>query len=561
MIPLRELLNMRVFTHVKIITGEQNLNNPVSGVTVMEAPDIVQWLRGGELILTSLYPISHDRTAQRNLVKNLVEKGASGLAIKTQRFFESIPTQIIHDGDKYGLPIIELPGDLRYVDIINPIMSEIINKQVNRLNHFKEVHDQLTDLAVKGESLSTIINTLATIISNPVLLLDGNFQLRISSHELLQEEPEILEEQRIKTNCYRQVFKAPSHFNQEMTRILVPIRIENQIQSHLCVIEQNHKLKEHDFISLEHATTVLSLEMAKQSAVSEILKRFKNELLNDLLIGRIDTEKYYYEQAQLMGWNLNQAFRVVIFKINNIESAITHQKKKGRLDAPQLTDEIYTVAHKTIHEYVAGSIMGSKANSLVCLWPDKTTDEKNKERVMEQIKEASKLIQKRIKEKFPRIIITIGFGTIAKSIDQIQQSYQEAWNAINFGQMIHGEEAVIGYRELGVYRILCQFVETYSPEKYIPQSIKTLLEYDKKHETEMIHTLEVFLNSNGNASKAAKDLFIHYKTMLYRLDRIKKITQLDLENPEKRLEIEIGLRLLHLLRQTQKIAPPHSSSL
>jgi len=74
-----------------------------------------------------------------------------------------------------------------------------------------------------------------------------------------------------------------------------------------------------------------------------------------------------------------------------------------------------------------------------------------------------------------------------------------------------------------------------------------ILNYDQENNAELLYTLQVFLECNGNASKAAKELFIHYKTILYRLDRIKEVTQLDLEDNKNRLELEMGLKMLHLL--------------
>ncbi|MEM5817720.1 MAG: helix-turn-helix domain-containing protein, partial [Desulfitobacterium hafniense] len=83
--------------------------------------------------------------------------------------------------------------------------------------------------------------------------------------------------------------------------------------------------------------------------------------------------------------------------------------------------------------------------------------------------------------------------------------------------------------------------------EFIPKALLKILRYDKDNEAELLKTLEVFLECNGNASRAAKELFIHYKTILYRLERIKEVGQLDLEDSRNRLELEMGLKMLHLM--------------
>jgi len=64
---------------------------------------------------------------------------------------------------------------------------------------------------------------------------------------------------------------------------------------------------------------------------------------------------------------------------------------------------------------------------------------------------------------------------------------------------------------------------------------------------ELIHTLEAFFEHNGNLSQAAEALFIHRNTLLYRLERISSLTNLDLEMPENRLAIQLALRIYHMI--------------
>jgi purine catabolism regulator len=75
-----------------------------------------------------------------------------------------------------------------------------------------------------------------------------------------------------------------------------------------------------------------------------------------------------------------------------------------------------------------------------------------------------------------------------------------------------------------------------------------LIAYDKQHGTDLLSTLRVYLQHNQNSAQAAKPLFIHYNTLRYRLDCINEILHESIENPQKRLEIEVALHLLPLVR-------------
>ena len=78
------------------------------------------------------------------------------------------------------------------------------------------------------------------------------------------------------------------------------------------------------------------------------------------------------------------------------------------------------------------------------------------------------------------------------------------------------------------------------------QKVRLLWEYDKEHQTEFYKTLKVYLENNENAVKSARKLFIHRSTFLYRLERIKEMTGLDLNDPNMHLYCLLSYRILEL---------------
>ena len=78
------------------------------------------------------------------------------------------------------------------------------------------------------------------------------------------------------------------------------------------------------------------------------------------------------------------------------------------------------------------------------------------------------------------------------------------------------------------------------------EKVRLLWEYDKEHQTEFYKTLKVYLENNENAVQSARELFIHRSTFLYRLERIKEMTGLDLNNPDMRLYCLLSYRILEL---------------
>jgi purine catabolism regulator len=141
-ITVKSLLQEGPLKTSEVVAGVQNLQNSVKGVTIMEAPDIVDWLAGGELLLTSLYSTLGGKVNYREFIQKLAVKGVCALAIKVRRFVDYIPPEILQTAEEVGLPIIELEGSVRFVDVMYPVMEMLFNKQVVELKYYKEVQER-----------------------------------------------------------------------------------------------------------------------------------------------------------------------------------------------------------------------------------------------------------------------------------------------------------------------------------------------------------------------------------------------------------------------------------
>lgn len=545
-IPLRKVLEMDNFNICEIVAGKEGIDRKVFGVTIMEAPDIAKWLRGGELILTSLYPIKNSKGVEKEIIKEIVDKGAAGLIVKTHRFIEEVPDELIAMGNELNFPIIEIPQDVRFVDLMYPLMERLFNKQVSKLKYFKDIHDSFTELALKGGEMSEIVDSLQEKIDNPIALVDKEYQSIYSTFDWEnaydQENNEIQLDKYIDDNMYRE--KGVKYKDDEITRIVVPIKVNNDLKGYLMCFEYNNKLSELDFICVEQARTVLNLKWTKQTAVEEVIQRFKNDIINDLITGKVDSLEYFFNRGEMIGWDLDHQFIPVEINIKNIKGH-HYLTKEGRNFS--IKNNLVSIVEKVSDNFNKQNMVGNRSNSIIVLWPHEEDLEFKQE--LEKIKEFGNNIKEKIKEEIEEGKVNIGIGDMAEDLREISDNYRKADRAINLAEDIYEDEFVISFSELGVYKLLCEFYNYNSLEDHVPQAIKELLDYDKRHNTELLKTMEVYIKSNLNASKASDKLFIHYKTMLYRLERIEKITGIELDDYEKKLELEIGLKILNIINK------------
>ncbi len=119
----------------------------------------------------------------------------------------------------------------------------------------------------------------------------------------------------------------------------------------------------------------------------------------------------------------------------------------------------------------------------------------------------------------------IGIGTVASHLRELADSFKEAQVAIEVGKVFDTEKTIINYENLGIGRLIYQLpttlCEIFLSEVFKKNSIDTL-------DQETLFTINKFFEINLNVSETSRKLFVHRNTLVYRLEKIKKLTGLDL---------------------------------
>ena len=119
----------------------------------------------------------------------------------------------------------------------------------------------------------------------------------------------------------------------------------------------------------------------------------------------------------------------------------------------------------------------------------------------------------------------IGIGTVSDHLRELADSYKEAQTAIDVGKVFDTEKSIINYEKLGIGRLIYQLpttlCEIFLSEVFKKNSIDSL-------DQETLFTINKFFENNLNVSETSRKLFVHRNTLVYRLEKIKKLTGLDL---------------------------------
>ncbi len=128
---LSEILQLPAFTGCSVCGGTAGLDHRVSGVNLTDTPDYARWLAQGELLITTGFSIADDPQAIRGLLPTAAEQGLSGVGIKPGRYLPNpLPTELAETADRLGLPLLQLPDDVRFTELADAVSREIAWRQI-----------------------------------------------------------------------------------------------------------------------------------------------------------------------------------------------------------------------------------------------------------------------------------------------------------------------------------------------------------------------------------------------------------------------------------------------
>ncbi len=155
----------------------------------------------------------------------------------------------------------------------------------------------------------------------------------------------------------------------------------------------------------------------------------------------------------------------------------------------------------------------------------------------EELEKIARSMEETLKNKL-FIKTVIGIGTVAEHMRELSDAYKEAQTAIEVGKVFDTEKSIMHYENLGIGRLIYQLPTTlcdiFLSEVFKKNSIDSL-------DQETLFTINKFFENNLNVSETSRKLFVHRNTLVYRLEKIKKLTGLDLRQFDHAIVFKVAL--------------------
>lgn len=179
---VRDLIEKGNIDGIKVIAGEQYLDNEIEGVTIIEAPDIVKFINGGEVLLTGLYAFKSCTLSEvEDCIRELERKKISAVILKKGRNVDLADEKIElfqEYAERSGTPCLSIAFDMSFKDVMKVIMEQLFSDEVKRLKYFKTTRDNfealMLSLKPEEDGIVKLLTVLSKLIGNPTGVYDQN---------------------------------------------------------------------------------------------------------------------------------------------------------------------------------------------------------------------------------------------------------------------------------------------------------------------------------------------------------------------------------------------------
>ena len=491
---------------LKILTKPFDFTNvSVKSISVQELP-LDTFVREGEIILSTLIGCLDNDDVFKQFIRDIKISRAAALVVAFKDPDYQLSDDIVSFAIDVGLPILSLPWEIRFADVISATTQQIHDKNIE---NYKHTRDRLFTSYFSSQPLDEAAHILSKFFDAPVAIVGKNLKIKGKSGEDISAE-----------NC-----------------AVVDISIHQVVWGHLyiCNPEKNQHLLKNAQLLEQHIFLPLSMWFNKENIEKRIVLKIKNDFVWDLASKNYTSFKEMVHQGAKLGFNLSASYVCIAFCV----------KQK---DSTQLLDE-YSTQSAQLCTFIEDLIVKERKRQRVkVMYADRGLEFIVYMDVSqvgnEVINEFVENIAKAFVSKHPELQLYCGISNISPENSELfHQLCQNAQLALQYCINSKSSECIFTYKDTKFHRIISELSGNKNIKKLASETLDTLLEHDKTSSMDLMNTLVEFIKNDGNTSQTARSLHLNRQSLLYRLKKIETLTGLSLSQHQDLFLLELFTRI------------------
>ncbi len=325
-----------------------------------------------------------------------------------------------------------------------------------------------------------------------------------------------------------------------------------------CYFSKTRRNTTEDQTLLSTIANQISLAIKNSHLVDMLAqKNLVKGFFDDLMYGAYDSEDSLRQRANFIGCDLTKPHIIAMIEVAHLDESDTSENERPGVfaesssrplsDTLLQTEEDRLMIHKRISGQIRrriqdnypGSVIYERENLLtciICLSKDPTAA-----RLKTWLRDLSR--QMRTENG---VRLSIGIGNQCQSISDYRRGFAEANEALQMGQNLNQDGGVTHFNDLGVYRYLYKIARMDDLRDMYQDQVARIANYDKRKGTDLLDTMETYLECAGNLTKTSNRLFVHRNTLIQRLERLQSLCDIDLQERSNWLTLQVAIKVFKL---------------
>ncbi|MEY8353583.1 PucR family transcriptional regulator ligand-binding domain-containing protein [Lachnospiraceae bacterium 54-53] len=524
-VDIRWLIHNSSLKNLSLLTCEELIDSPITSVNVLDNPEVIQWMKPGELVLTTGYVFAGDPELQSRVLRDLKAAGCSALCIKTRRFFEVIPEHMLKLSRSLQLPVIELPYHYSLSEVARQINDSLYQEQFQDVLREQAFYNQLFNAYFEKKHTSEILDILSDYLGKSVLLMNSGyecewFSLLPEDSALLNPEGELLPSPKSLSGISQALSSKDSFCSVKMElnqavrgAVIFPFR--NRLY-YLAILTEDAGLLPIEI--LKHAIRIMTFSGASIPKASGNFYSYYDPFFQFLLNGPKHNEL-----------EDNLLFHYYGFPHKKPRICLLLSKKAS--DSSEINQSTVKTVNSSLKELPGKSDSFFTAWNLnnICIYLFGA-----EEMLTEQAQRAAEILKEETGGRF-----LIGISRTSQKAEEISQAYKEASFMLMLAAKLNQKE-ILFFSDYLTFWMIHQ-LSSKEQDRIYKDTVKALADYDEANHSQLMQTLTAYFECGYNSTQTAEKLYIHRNTFIKRMNKIRELIRLDPEDSHLLSSVYCGL--------------------
>ncbi|WP_164716678.1 PucR family transcriptional regulator [Paenibacillus whitsoniae] len=530
---VEEALTIYPLSHAKLVAGHQGVNRMLRSVNVMDAPDAGDWIKTGEMLLTTAYAMKDQLDIALSLLRMLDERGGAGLGIKVGRYWSAIPQELFDEANRLHIPILELPFEFTFSDQMDALFSADHTKTTKKLQLVLEKQKQLMQYALRQKETGSLFPMISGILGYPLAVFG-------QSGHLLYNNTALTDETLLDGWPWPAAPRWEGFGDSRCFRL--PL-MQGQSCAGCMKIYLNapHMLKEEEAL-FHQAAEIVTHHLTPH--VEQRKNTSRQHQLNSAFAGFFNREFSFHDLMRSCDHHevtaLSGTYQCVFTTVS-----LQHPNRSRLLNETRQLLMYHSLmqAYESEHLYLEDGLL-----SIFKLPEEQPFHKKDFTSTLSACLSGSASLSRN-----PNLSGVQCWVSRTKSKPELlHNAYRECLETKQAAERLQIKHTLLHYESIELFSLF-QHLSEEAMINYATQILEPIYSKNKLIDPELVLTLEMYFEYDGSINETSRYLFVHRNTVSYRLEKLADILQMDF----KKMNDLLRLKLAFLFRSYLKHRDSH----